>query len=94
MCECTRRLVIRGLTEEMDGHVQRLRTRPPHLYHPLSKVRQQKLRIGECRLGERDGEKTSHPGAGVGERGDVTVEGVVDGAGAAPEHGSAPVSLI
>lgn len=96
MRECTRRLVIGHLTEEMDGDVQSLGTRPAHLDNALTKRRQQPLRVEQCRLRQGNGEKTPHPEAGVDEGdGDGTVDGVADGASAgAPEHGSAPVSLM
>jgi len=94
--ERARRLVIGYLTEEMESDVQSLGARPADLDNALAKCRQQALRVEQCRLRQGHGKKTPHPEAGVDEGdGDGTVEGVGDGPSAgAPEHGSAPVSLM
>ena len=96
MPDRARRLVIGHLTEEVDGDVQSLRTGPAHVHNAFTKSRHEAFRIEERRLPERNGEKAPHPAAGVDEcDGDGSADGVGDGVSAgAPEHGSAPVSLM
>ena len=96
MRESARSLVVGCLTKEMDGHVEGLGTRPAHVHDAFTECGKQVLRVVQRRLRERHGQETSHPDAGVDAcDGDGTADGVDDGATAgAPEHGSAPVSLM